>query len=54
MQKIEWETIKQDCKYDESDNNDGLIYGVEISEDGNILDYVWFEAEKERNDFLTN
>lgn len=55
--KVSWESIKSDCKYPEIDNNDGFIYGIEISEDKevciDILDYQWFKTEEERDNELS-
>ena len=55
--KVSWESIKSDCKYPETDNNNGYIHGIEISEDKevciDIMDYQWFKTEKERDDELS-
>ena len=54
--KVSWVSIKSDCKYPEIDNNDGFIYGIEISEgdvEFDILDYQWFKTEEERDNELS-
>ena len=50
-----WETIRKDCKYPESDNNDGFIYGlnlIDVEGEGDILDVQWFKTNEERNEFI--
>ena len=50
--KLSWNDVKNDLKLPINDNNDGYIFGFEIVQNGEILDYEWFETEEERDLFL--
>jgi hypothetical protein len=54
-ERVMWETIRQDCKLPEADNNDGFIYGLHLIDhegEGDILDSQWFKESQEREDFI--
>ena len=56
VEKIMWETIKQDCKLPIDDNNDGFVYGLNIIDfegEGDIIDVEWFKTEDERENYIT-
>ena len=57
IELIMWETVRKDCKYPESDQNNGFIYGCNLvdydnDEDGEIVDVQWFKTNEERHDFI--
>ena len=55
IELVMWETVRRDCKYPESDNNDGFIYGInliDIEGEGDIIEVQWFKESEERNDFI--
>lgn len=52
--KLNWEQIRIDCKYPESDQNEGYIFGYEIVQNGEILDIEWFKTEEERDEAMQN
>jgi hypothetical protein len=57
VELIMWETVKKDCKYPDSDDNDGYIFGINLIDtegEGDIMDVQWFKTNKERNDFIKN
>lgn len=46
---VEWETVRKDCLYPETDNNDGYIYGIHYLDDEcQIVDVEWFTSEGKR------
>jgi hypothetical protein len=56
IELVMWETVRRDCKYPKSDNNDGFIYGINLIDtegEGDIMDVQWFKTNEERNDFIT-
>ena len=58
QQKVElvlWEDIRRDCKYPESDNNNGFVYGLNLLDEeaeNEIVDVQWFETDEERFNFI--
>jgi len=47
---VEWKQIKEDCKYDEDDDNNGYVYGIHyLDEECQIVDAEWFKSLAERN-----
>jgi hypothetical protein len=55
IELVMWETVRRDCKYPKSDNNDGFIYGINLIDtegEGDIMDVQWFKTNEERNDFI--
>jgi len=46
---VSWETLRQECKYPTTDNNNGLTFGLAYVENDNIIDYEWFGSEEARN-----
>jgi len=50
---VHWEDVRWDMQYPESDNNKGLIYGINTLDDNNeVIEVFWFKTEKKRNDFI--
>ena len=45
---VDWEQVREDCKYPKSDNNDGYIFGIYICDEDEVLEAEWFKTEKER------
>ncbi len=44
-----WEEIKDEMDYPESDNNNGLIYGIYWLDDNDeVVEVEWFGSEEER------
>ena len=55
-QKVElemWENIKKDMGYDDSDNNEGYIYGLNLIYEDDIIDVQWFKNDEERFKFIS-
>jgi hypothetical protein len=55
-QKVElemWENIKKDMGYDENDNNEGYIYGLNLIYEDDIIDVQWFKNDEERFKFIS-
>lgn len=55
-ERVKWETIRQDCKLPESDNNDGFTFGlhyIDFEGEGDILDTEWFKSNEERELSIT-
>jgi hypothetical protein len=55
IELVMWETVRRDCKYPESDNNEGFIYGlnlIDVEGEGDILDVQWFTTGEGRNEFI--
>ena len=51
VERVLWETVRQDCKYPESDNNEGLIYGLNFTDfegEGDIYEVEWFATDELR------
>ncbi len=56
VERVMWETIRQDCKLPPEDNNDGFIYGLNLIDfegEGDIIDVQWFKTEEERENCIT-
>ena len=56
VELVMWETIRRDCKYPESDNNNGYIYGlnlIDVDGEGDILDVQWFKTNEEREIYIS-
>jgi hypothetical protein len=49
---VNWEDVRADMQYPKEDNNNGLIFGVHIIEDCDIVEIYWFKAERERSEFV--
>jgi len=51
---IDWQTVKQDCKYPANDNNKGFVFGLNFLNDetNEVLDVQWFKKEEERKKFI--
>ena len=47
---VNWEDVRGDMKYPESDNNKGLIYGINLidEESEEIMDVEWYKTSEER------
>lgn len=55
-ERVMWETVRHDCKLPEDDNNEGLIYGLNLTDfegEGDIIDVQWFATGEERETFIT-
>lgn len=51
LRYVEWEDVRRDNKYPATDNNNGLIYGIEWMNPDNreeVSDVEWFATEEER------
>ena len=51
VERVMWETVKQDCKYPADDNNEGLIYGLnylDFEGEGDIYEVEWFTTAEQR------
>ena len=51
VERVMWETVRKDCKYPESDQNNGLIYGLNFTDfegEGDIYEVEWFATSEER------
>jgi hypothetical protein len=47
-----WEDVRRDCGYPESDNNEGLAYGlnyIDFEGEGDIYEVCWYATEEERD-----
>ena len=56
IERVTWESIRQDCKLPSEDNNQGFIYGinfVDFENEGGIIDVQWFETSEEREVFIS-
>jgi hypothetical protein len=56
VELVMWETVRRDCKYPKSDNNEGFIYGLNLLDtegEGDILDVQWFKKGSEREEFIS-
>jgi len=52
---VSWEDIKKDMQYPEEDNNNGLIYGLNLFDfenEGDSIEWFWFSSEKKRQNFI--
>tara|TARA_Y100001938_G_scaffold149728_1_gene237672 strand:- start:424 stop:627 length:204 start_codon:yes stop_codon:yes gene_type:complete len=47
-----WENIKKDMGYDESDNNEGYIYGIYYLDDVDIVGVEWYKTEQRRQEVI--
>ena len=52
VELILWEQVRLDCKYPKEDNNNGYTYGLNLLDNGEIIDVQWFKNNKERFDFV--
>ena len=55
IERVTWESVRQDCKLPSEDNNQGFIYGinfVDFENEGDIIDVQWFETSEEREEFI--
>lgn len=52
VELILWEQVRLDCKYPKEDNNNGYTYGLNLLDNGDIIDVEWFKNNKERFDFV--
>ena len=44
VERVEWEDVRRDCKYPIEDDNEGYIYGLNLTDfegEGDILDVQW-------------
>ena len=51
VERVMWETVRQDCGYPKSDQNEGFIYGLYLTDfecEGDIIDVQWFKTSEER------
>ena len=50
-----WENIKKDMGYNENDNNEGYIYGLNLlmGDEDDIIDVQWFKNDEERFKFIS-
>jgi len=51
VERVMWETIRRDCKYPITDNNDDFIYGLNFTDfegEGDIYEVEWFKTNEER------
>ena len=52
---VHWQDIKKDMKiYEDSDNNDGFVFGVNLLDEDSdeVVDVQWFKTEQERAEFV--
>ena len=49
---ISWETVRVDCKFPITDNNDGFIFGIEYVLNEETIDCEWFKTEEERTESI--
>ena len=47
-----WENIKKDMGYNESDNNEGYIYGIYYLDDVDIVGVEWYKTEQRRQEVI--
>jgi len=50
-----WENIKKDMQYPEDDNNEGLVFGLNLFDfegEGDSIEWFWFASEQERDNFI--
>ena len=47
-----WENIKKDMGYNESDNNEGYIYGIYYLDDVDIVEVEWYKTEQKRQEVI--
>lgn len=64
-ERVSWASVKADMKHPESDNNNGLVYGLYLydnsmglDKDGkeqwqDICDVQWFKTDEERDKYIT-
>jgi len=52
VELILWEQVRLDCKYPKEDNNNGYTYGLNLLDNGDIIDVQWFKNDKERFEFV--
>ena len=52
VELILWEQVRLDCKYPKEDNNNGYTYGLNLLDNGEIIDVQWFKNDQERFDFV--
>jgi hypothetical protein len=48
--KVNWLDLRKHLKLPETDDNNGYIFGFEIVQDDDIIDYEWFKTEQERDE----
>ena len=51
VELVDWNKFKYDIKADETDDNDGCIYGLfhTDKESGDTYEVEWFKTEEERD-----
>jgi len=54
VELILWEQVQLECKYPKEDNNNGYTYGLNLLDNGDIIDVQWFESDQERFDYIKN
>ena len=55
IELVDWESVRRDCKFPITDNNDDFIYGmylIDIKGEGDIIDIQWFKTTAEREDYI--
>jgi hypothetical protein len=54
VELILWEQVQLEYKYPKEDNNNGYTYGLNLLDNGDIIDVQWFESDQERFDYIKN
>ncbi len=54
VELILWEQVQLDCKYPKEDNNNGYTYGLNLLDNGDIIDVEWFKSDQERFEYIKN
>ncbi len=54
VELVLWEHVQLDCKYPKEDNNNGYTYGLNLLDNGDIIDVEWFKSDQERFDYIKN
>ena len=54
VELVLWEQVQLDCKYPKEDNNNGYTYGLNLLDNGDIIDVQWFKSDQERFEYIKN
>ena len=54
VELVLWEQVQLDCKYPKEDNNNGYTYGLNLLDNGDIIDVEWFKRDQERFEYIKN
>jgi len=54
VELVLWEQVQLDCKYPKEDNNNGYTYGLNLLDNGDIIDVEWFKSDQERFEYIKN